>query len=238
MNNIVAILVDGGFYQRRAIQLWNDLNAQDRAKELEKYCRFHLDNTDKLYRIFYYDCKPLDINVYHPLLRKDKNLKTTTLYDYMNTFHKELMTKRKIALRWGRLSNNDTRYILTNDATKAIVSGKISVDELKEKDFVLDVKQKGVDMCIGLDISSLAYKRLVNQIILISGDSDFVPAAKLARREGVDFMLDPMGASINVDLQEHIDGIKSPLYKDDFGKYISPLSSKSKKQYRNKRHIN
>ncbi len=29
-------------------------------------------------------------------------------------------------------------------------------------------------MRIGLDIASLAYKKQVNQIVLISGDSDFV----------------------------------------------------------------
>lgn len=47
-------------------------------------------------------------------------------------------------------------------------------------------QQKGVDMRVGVDIASLAYKKQVDQIILIAGDSDFVPAAKLARREGVD----------------------------------------------------
>ncbi len=47
-------------------------------------------------------------------------------------------------------------------------------------------------MRIGLDIASLAYKKQIDQIILIAGDSDFVPAAKLARREGIDFILDPM----------------------------------------------
>jgi uncharacterized LabA/DUF88 family protein len=44
---------------------------------------------------------------------------------------------------------------------------------------------------------------------LISGDSDFVPAAKLARREGIDFILDPMGQVIRDDLSEHVDGIRS-----------------------------
>ena len=46
--------------------------------------------------------------------------------------------------------------------------------------------QKGVDMRIGLDIASMAFKRQVDQIVLIAGDSDFVPAAKLARREGIE----------------------------------------------------
>ena len=71
-------------------------------------------------------------------------------------------------------------------------------------------QQKGVDMRIGIDIASLAYKKQVDQIILIAGDSDFVPAAKLARREGIDFILDPMGAVIRPDLFEHIDGLESP----------------------------
>ena len=39
-----------------------------------------------------------------------------------------------------------------------------------------------------LDIASLAYKGQINQLVLISGDSDFVPAAKLARREEIDFV--------------------------------------------------
>jgi len=43
----------------------------------------------------------------------------------------------------------------------------------------------------------------------LSGDSDFVPAAKLARREGVDFVLDPMWQNIDDDLFEHIDGLSS-----------------------------
>ena len=64
-------------------------------------------------------------------------------------------------------------------------------------------------MRIGVDIASVTFKRQVDQIILISGDSDFVPAAKLARREGIDFVLDPMWAQIKDDLFEHIDGMHS-----------------------------
>ena len=80
---------------------------------------------------------------------------------------------------------------------------------MTEADFVFNAQQKGVDMKIGVDIASLAFKKQVDQIILISGDSDFVPAAKLARREGIDFVLDPMGSEVRDDLFEHIDGLKS-----------------------------
>ncbi|MBV2129135.1 NYN domain-containing protein [Rheinheimera sp. SM2107] len=64
-------------------------------------------------------------------------------------------------------------------------------------------------MRIGIDITTLTLKQQVNQIILIAGDSDFVPAAKLARREGVDFILDPMQQPVPPKLNEHIDGLRS-----------------------------
>jgi len=76
-------------------------------------------------------------------------------------------------------------------------------------------------MRIGLDIASLAYKKLVDKIVLISGDSDFVPAAKLARREGIDFVLDPMWNHINPDLHEHIDGLHSTCPKPPIAPSVS-----------------
>ena len=115
----------------------------------------------------------------------------------------------------GRLSEPTAYYALRSDTIKSLFRGKKTVAELNEHDFSLSVEQKGVDMKIGLDIASLSYKKQVDQIILISGDSDFVPAAKLARREGIDFILDPMWAPIKPDLFEHIDGLRSPWRKGE-----------------------
>ena len=64
-------------------------------------------------------------------------------------------------------------------------------------------------MRIGLDIASLAYGRYVDQIVLIAGDSDFIPVAKMARRNGIDFILDPMNQHIKAKLSEHIDGVET-----------------------------
>lgn len=87
--------------------------------------------------------------------------------------------------------------------------GDIDISELTDKDFVADLYQKGVDMRIGIDIASIAMKGQADTIILVSGDSDFVPAAKLARREGVIFILDPLWHSVSGDLLEHIDVLQS-----------------------------
>ena len=213
----VAILVDGGFYRKRAARLFGSKSAKDRAEELEEYCKLHLKqgrNTETiLYRIFYYDCPPCDKNIFHPFLQKNVHLKKSSLYEWMNNFINELKSKRKFAIRLGRLSNNDAKYILKPEVVKLLFSGKKEFSKITEDDFKLDIKQKTMDMKLGTDIASMALKKQVDQVILIAGDSDFVPAAKLARREGVDFILDPMGQNINDDLNEHIDGIRSKIKK-------------------------
>lgn len=207
-----AILVDGGFYRKRAKYIYGNKKPSERARELSDYCMKLLrDDYEQryLYRIFYYDCPPVDKNVYHPFLKKNINLGKTDEYIWMIEFLKELKHQRKFALRMGKISDSTMKYSLKPDITKKLFQGTINMNDISESDFMLDAEQKGVDMRIGVDISSLAFKKQVNQIILISGDSDFVPAAKQARREGIDFILDPMRSVIKDDLFEHIDGIRT-----------------------------
>lgn len=85
----------------------------------------------------------------------------------------------------------------------------MQTSDLTEADVAYDVEQKGVDVRIGLDIATLAYKKRVDRIVLITGDADFVPAAKLARREGLDVVLDPLWATISPSLGEHVDGLRN-----------------------------
>jgi uncharacterized LabA/DUF88 family protein len=49
----------------------------------------------------------------------------------------------------------------------------------------------------------------------VTGDSDFVPAAKLARREGVEFLLDPLWQRVSDELTEHVDGVVSVFPKPE-----------------------
>ena len=208
-----AILVDGGFFLKRAKTLWGDASPETRAKQLFTYCIEHLKSKNeyrRLYRIFYYDCPPLTNQQYHPLTDRTYYMKKTSHYSWMTDFHSELRSKRKTALRFGEIAESQTEYTLKKDVLKKVCKKEISIDDLTEDDFKFNAPQKGVDMRIGLDIASLSYKKQVNQIILISDDSDFVPAAKLARREGVDFILDPMGAKMKSNLFEHIDGVETP----------------------------
>ena len=209
-----AILVDGAFYRRRAYAAFGDISAKDRAAELVKYCWSHL-TWDKekapreLYRIFYYDCPPLKKQIYHPYLKKSIDLSKTDICKWSEEFYGELKKKRKVALRMGEISEVSAKYSIKDSTLNKLLREDIMISDLNETDFVFSAEQKGVDIKIGLDIASLSYKHLVDQIILISGDSDFVPASKLARREGIDFILDPLYANIKPSLFEHIDGLRT-----------------------------
>lgn len=168
--------------------------------------------SDELYRILFYDCPPLLKKAHNPITGKVIDFSKTEVSNFRLEFYRELKKLRKVALRLGVLKDRGGWKIYT-PKLKDLLNKKLTISDLAENDVYYDVNQKGVDIRIGLDIASLSYKLLVRKIILISGDSDFVPAAKLARREGIDFVLDPMWQKIDDQLFEHIDGLKSTCDK-------------------------
>jgi len=203
-----AILIDGAFFLKRYRCCFDKNHSPDIvAKNMYTMCMKHVQN-ERLYRILYYDCLPLDIKMKNPINSKEIDFSKTQTAIFRQKFLKELKKLRKVAIRLGFVRHHGG-WIITPKKTKELLSGKIKINDLSETDIIINAKQKGVDIKIGLDIASLAYKKLVDKIILISGDSDFVPAAKLARREGIDFVLDPMWQQINDALFEHIDGLNS-----------------------------
>lgn len=209
-----AILVDGDFYLRRYRFLRGRATPDVVAKNLHWMARQHLkqdhgrdDRT--LYRIFFYDCQPLQHKVHNPVSGTAIDYSKTDVARWRLAFHEELRKLRKVALRLGYLNERCGQWVLGGEKLKQLLAGKITINDLNDHDVRYEVTQKGVDMRIGLDIASMSYKRQVDQIILVAGDSDYVPAAKLARREGIDFILDPMWAQVRPDLYEHIDGLRS-----------------------------
>jgi uncharacterized LabA/DUF88 family protein len=161
-----------------------------------------------LYRIFYYDCSPIGKRVHNPISKRSIDFSKTAIFKQRLDLFEELKKKRKFALRIGHIKDSGDWQIFPS-RIKALLKGEISFDEITEKDVYYEMRQKGIDMKIGVDITSLALKKQVNQIVLISGDEDFVPASKLARKEGIDFILDPLWNPVDPSLFEHIDGLNS-----------------------------
>lgn len=221
----IAILIDGGFFIKRFNALYNKdrhLSGSQVADIMYAMAHKHVGKKNILYRIFYYDCMPLSKKAHNPISKKAVDFSKSSEYNFRVELMEALKQKRKVALRVGTLKDNGN-WEIRPSATKALLKGKMKIEDLTDDDVFLSVRQKGVDMKIGVDIASLALKKFVNQIVLFSGDSDFVPAAKLARREGIDFILDPMMANVEPQLFEHIDGLKS----------VQPFRERDKKKNKN-----
>ena len=207
----IAILIDGGFFIKRFNALYNsnrNMTGEEVAEYLYTMAHMHVGDKNTLYRIFYYDCYPISKKVHNPISKKLIDFSKSEEYKFREDLINALKRKRKVALRIGSLKDNNNWHLYPR-VVKELLSGKKTVEQLNETDVYLEIRQKGIDMKIGVDIASLALKGFVDRIVLFSGDSDFVPAAKLARREGVDFILDPMKANVEPQLFEHIDGMKS-----------------------------
>jgi uncharacterized LabA/DUF88 family protein len=209
-----AILIDGVFFLKRFSRCYPSKDPRDPvvvAKTAFELALSHLEDKEgkrQLYRIFFYDCPPLQKKVHKPISRKSFDFGLSDAAIFRLKLHDELRCKRKVALRLGHVSTLG-EWELKPDKLKALLAGKSQVSDLTDDDFSYSFRQKGVDMKIGLDIASLAFKHQVDQIVLVAGDADFVPAAKHARREGMDFILDPMWNPVPTNLHEHIDGLRS-----------------------------
>ncbi|MCK9366063.1 MAG: NYN domain-containing protein [Metallibacterium scheffleri] len=210
-----AILIDGAYFLARFRKVYEDRDGNDARTVSRTLFGMALDHLkqlerpkDALYRIFFYDCAPLEKVFERPVSGSSIDFGASASAAFRRELHNELKRVRKLALRLGRLAERG-EWVLKRHALQDLRNGALRWENLRDEHFELDLRQTQVDMKIGLDIASLAHKRLVDQIVLVTGDADFVPAAKLARREGIDVILDPMWQGVSPALQEHVDGLQS-----------------------------
>lgn len=223
----VAILIDGGYFLKRLPIVRPDIDVSDSeivARSIDQLIRGHLDQLNEiykvenvfqlLYRTFYYDARPYDQKMHTPIGKHPLDYAKSSQADFRKKLFNTLHSRPNLAVRLGDVRrDNPHSWILKMEPQKKLLNGDLSVDDLSDDDFAPALRQKGVDMRIGLDIASITLKRQADIIILVSGDADFVPAAKLARREGIQFILDPLWQNVARDLFEHIDGLRSGFYK-------------------------
>ncbi len=164
----VAILIDGGFFIKRFNAQYNKdkkKTGEEVAEMLYTMAMKHVGSKNTLYRIFYYDCYPLDKKAHNPITKKAIDFSKTPEFKFKTDLINALKRKRKVALRMGTLKDNHN-WLIRPDVVKELLSGRKRIEDLKEGDVYLDLKQKGIDMKIGTDITSLALKGFVDTIVL------------------------------------------------------------------------
>jgi uncharacterized LabA/DUF88 family protein len=216
-----AFLIDGAFFFRRISGYIPKIDRNDSTiflDGLQLLIDYHIKQSgivprhspfnellesESLFRIFFYDCLPATKKVHLPISKVVRDLSKTNIATARLEFQRQIRGLRKVALRLGRLSEF-SEWRLKIDAQKRLLANRDEV--MNDDDFELDIKQKGVDMRLGIDIATLAFRKQVQQIILVANDADFVPAIKLARREGIDVVLDTLGMTPADELMRNIDG--------------------------------
>lgn len=201
MSRRFAILLDGGFVtQRLRIRSKRFPEPEDVLAECERITAHPTLTGFELLRIYFYDAPPATTTATNPLNGKSINLGRTPAHTIRTRFHDELELKPNVALRMGELSFRGWR--VREDALKDVAR---TPRNLVAEDLELNIEQKGVDLRIGLDIARLALRGLVDALVVVTGDSDMVPAFRFARREGLRVYLDHLGGPVKRDLRAHVD---------------------------------
>ena len=226
-----AILIDGGYLLKRLSAVRADIDStdpEDVGRAINQLVWGHLNQLNEvheapsplrlLFRTFYYDARPYRRKGHTPVNRRAIDYARTPEAQFRDRLHDILRRMPNLALRLGEVwKDTDRSWILKPQPQQRLLNGELAAAELADDDFAPALRQKGVDMRIGLDIASIALKRQAETIVLVAGDADFVPAAKLARREGVQFVLDALWRSVSPDLLEHIDGLRSGFFRPQRG---------------------
>jgi|SRR5436853_6983045 len=206
MKKKTAVILDLGFI---LFKLYSALgNRAATAIEVRDFAMRCIGQDEELFRIYCYHCLPYGESQVHPLTRSTIDFENTPTYRTMNRLIRDIKILDNVAFRSGELSFDG--WTIKRLAAKDIIkTGRALV----AGDFAPDLKQKGVDMKIGLDVAWLATKKIVEKIILVTADSDMIPAVKFARREGIQVVLVTMGhSSIKRELKEHADELRSVTF--------------------------
>jgi uncharacterized LabA/DUF88 family protein len=192
----VAILIDGGHLRVLTRRGGHDY-VPGYIEKISKAC---VEADETLLRILYYDCAPYNGQAKLPV---SGNIR---IFNGSNRWLQQLAEKDLFAVREGVLKFRGFK-------PKNI---PLAIRELKDSDFKPDFEQKGVDMRIGLDMANFSATKSVDRLILMSGDTDCLPAMKHARISGLQVVLVTFpNHKISPELLWHADFERKIAWPDD-----------------------
>jgi uncharacterized LabA/DUF88 family protein len=196
-----AALVDGGFIKRKLQERHKRFpTVTEIQTEVDRIKAHSLLEALVLLRVYFYDAPPAAGIITNPLNGNKLDLSSTPNHANNDRLQKMLEMQPDFALRSGETAVHG--WSLGSAALKSLTKQPRA---LVANDLVPNIEQKGVDLRIGLDIARLSLRQLVDAIVVVTGDSDMVPAFKFARREGVRVYLDHMGHGVRRELKAHVD---------------------------------
>lgn len=186
----IAVFIDGGHLRACA----KSANQAYTANFIVKVARATIAAGEELFRIQYFDCEPFQGSVKLPVSGTMKS------YSGGSPLLAELARQELVAVRRGILKFRGW------ERTKASLGASSPGTPVSDADFQAKWEQKGVDLRIGLDIVTMTESRSAELIVLLTGDTDMIPAMKLARGRGLQLAgVNLPNRKIIPELKPHLD---------------------------------
>jgi uncharacterized LabA/DUF88 family protein len=166
MQTKIAVLIDGGYLRVKASKAGKVYNPDF----IEKFAHQCKSQDEEIFRVLYYDCAPYAGTVTLPVSGNPYIFAGSDKW-LADLAGGDLFAVRRGVLKFRGYKPKRTPVNPAGPPTDA--------------DFDPDFEQKGVDMRIGLDIASYAANRCIGRIVLVTNDTDCVPAMKYGRRAGL-----------------------------------------------------
>lgn len=217
-----AVLLDGGFLIRKLSDRTRPRifpSAADIAGVATAIAAHSCVTGLTRLRTYFYHAHPATGTLRNPISGAEINLARTDVYHQHESLLEKLELLPDFALRLGSTSTREWKI-----GERALKSLLQSPRLIAADDLIPNIEQKGVDLRIGLDIARLALTRSVQSIVAVTADSDFVPAFKFARREGLRVFLCHFDHPIKRELRVHIDDVIH-IGPDAAGAWPTPLLS-------------
>lgn len=188
----IAILIDGGFLRvvaKKARKIYD-------PDFVERFALACQTPDERILRILYYDCAPYGGTVKLPVSGVSHTYSSASGDAWLHALsYKDLFAVRRGVLKFRGFVPIRKPHPKSPPKTT-----------FADSDFKPDFEQKGVDMKIGLDVAAFSANRSVDRIILISGDTDCVPALKYGRKAGLQTVLiQPPKTKLAPELFAHVD---------------------------------
>ena len=187
-----VVLIDGGYL--RACARYAGKNYDNLF--IEKFSKLCAVGNEYLMRVMYYDSPQFRGKVQLPVSGKQ------TTFQASDQWLRDLAKLERFAVRKGTIGFRGWK-------PKAIPIAGVA---LTDADFSPVFEQKGVDMRVGLDIATISDRKTAERIVLVSGDTDMIPAMKHARKAGVEVALVQLPTPTNTlhdNLLAHADLIRA-----------------------------
>lgn len=186
----VGVFIDGGHLRACAKSAGRPFTVD----LIVKVARAAVQADEELFRIQYFDREPFSGTVKLPISGASKT------YTGNNPLSLQLAREELVAVRRG------VPKFRGRERTKVSLQAATPAAGLADAEFKAKWEQKGADLRIGLDIVTMTESRAAELIVLVTGDTDLVPAMKLARGRGLQLAgLDLPNRRIVPELKPHLD---------------------------------